>query len=120
VDVCPLEALDKKEDGPVVLDQEQCDGCQACMAVCPYESIHYNDQTEKVEKCNLCIDRIDKGLDPFCVICCEGQAMHFGDLGDSKSAVSMILKTRETFQLNPEAGTEPSVYYCSPKPPRGL
>ena len=120
VDACPLEALGKRRDGPVVLDQERCDGCQACMEVCPYDAIRYNGQKEKAEKCNLCVDRIDKGLDPFCVICCEGQAMHFGDLDDSKSAVSMILKTRETFQLNPEAGTEPSVYYCSPKPPRGL
>jgi hypothetical protein len=46
--------------------------------------------------------------------------MHFGDLNDNTSAVSRILDTRETFQLNPEAGTEPSLYYCSPKPPRGL
>jgi len=120
VDACPLEALGKREDGPVVLDQQRCDGCQACMEVCPYDAIRYNNHEEKAEKCNLCIHRIDKGLEPFCVICCEGQAMHFGDLNDNTSAVSRILDTRETFQLNPEAGTEPSLYYCSPKPPRGL
>lgn len=120
VDACPTEALAKREDGPVVLDQRKCDGCQACMTVCPYDAIQYDGHGKKAEKCNLCTDRIDKNLEPFCVICCEGQAMHFGDLDDSKSEISRILDTREVFQLNPEAETEPSVFYCRPMPPRGL
>ena len=64
VDACPLEALGKREDGPVVLDQQRCDGCQACMEVCPYDAIRYNNNEEKAEKCNLCVHRIDKGLEP--------------------------------------------------------
>jgi Fe-S-cluster-containing dehydrogenase component len=46
--------------------------------------------------------------------------MHFGDLNDSSSQVAQILAAKENFQLNPEAGTGPSVYYCPPKAPRRL
>ena len=120
IDACPLEALVRREDGPVVLDQEECDGCQACMEACPYDAILYNREMEKAEKCNLCDHRTDSGLEPFCVVCCEGQAMHFGDLNDPAEPVSRIIATRETFQLNPGAGTGPSVYYCPPQAPRGI
>ena len=120
VDTCPVEALVKREDGAVVLDQEKCDGCQLCVEACPFDAILYSGEKEKVEKCNLCVHRIDQGLEPFCVICCEGQAMHFGDLDDPSSTVSKLIAAREAFQLKPEAGTGPSVYYCRPKEPRRL
>ena len=115
VDACPSEALVKREYGPVVLDEEKCDGCQACIEVCPFDAILYSREKEKVEKCNLCVHRTDRGLEPFCVICCEGQAVHFGDLNDPTSRVSQMVATKETFQLNLEAGTSPSVYYCPPE-----
>jgi tetrathionate reductase subunit B len=120
VDSCPVEALVKREDGAVVLDQEKCDGCQLCVEACPFDAILYSGEKEKVEKCNLCVHRIDEGLEPFCVICCEGQAMHFGDLDDPSSTVSKLIAARETFQLKPEAKTGPSVYYCPPKERRRL
>ena len=120
VDSCPVEALVKREDGVVVLDQEKCDGCQLCLEACPFNAILYSEEKEKAEKCNLCVHRIDQGLEPFCVICCEGQAMHFGDLNDPLSTVSKLVAAREALQLNPEAKTGPSVYYCPPKEPRRL
>ncbi len=36
VPVCPVEATYKNEDGVVVVDYEQCIGCRACLAACPY------------------------------------------------------------------------------------
>jgi len=120
VGVCPTGALVKREDGPVVLDRDKCEGCKACVDACPYDAIHYDGEKSVVEKCNLCVHRIDQGLEPFCVVCCEGQAMYFGDLNDPESEISRIIAERETFQLKPEAGTGPSVYYCPPKPRRKL
>ena len=64
--------------------------------------------------------RIDQGLEPFCVICCEGQALHFGDLREPDSRVAKIVSTGEVFRLHPEWGTGPGVYYCPPKAKRGL
>ena len=120
VGVCPNEALIKREDGPVILIEENCNGCQACLNACPYNVIQFNEQNNIIEKCHLCVHRIDKGLDPFCVICCEGQAIYFGDFNNPDSEVSQIVKNRETFKLKPEAGTEPSVFYCPPMPRRKL
>jgi Fe-S-cluster-containing dehydrogenase component len=120
VEACPLEALVKRDDGPVILVPERCDGCQACLAACPYDALRFSPGKNRIEKCQLCAHRIDQGLEPFCVICCEGQAMHFGDLEDPGSQVSKILAAGETFQLHPEWETGPLVYYCPPKPRRGL
>ncbi len=120
VEVCPNEALTKREDGPVVLDEDLCDGCQTCIEACPYNSIILNQKSGKTEKCNLCVHRIDQGLEPFCVICCEGQAIYFGDLNDPSSKISKIIAKGKAFQLNHELGTNPSVYYTPPKPKRRL
>lgn len=120
VDACPNDALIKREDGPVIYEEKKCDGCQACVNACPYNVILYIQEKNIIEKCNLCVHRIDKGLEPFCVICCEGQAIFFGDLNDPNSLVSQKIGSREVFQLKPEVGTSPSVYYCPPKPRRRL
>ncbi len=120
IESCPNGFISKRQDGLVILDQEKCDGCQICMEACPYQEIFFNQEENRVEKCSFCIHRIDQGLEPFCVICCEGQAMHFGDLNNPNSEVSKIIAEREIFQLKSDAGTGPSVYYCPPKPRRRL
>ena len=120
VEACPNNAITKTRNGPVVLDRENCDGCQACMDACPYDIIQFNPQKGIAEKCNFCNHRLEEGLEPFCLICCEGQAIFFGDLNDPNSLVSRKIAERETFQLKLDAGTDPSVYYCKMKPRRRL
>jgi Fe-S-cluster-containing dehydrogenase component len=117
---CPLGAISKSDSGVVILAEDQCDGCQTCLDACPYGAIQFNQKKDKAGKCNLCGHRIENKLEPFCVICCEGQAIHFGDLSDPHSKVSKLLQTNKNFQLKPEEGTGPAVYYLPPKHPRGL
>lgn len=120
MDACPTDALIKREDGPVVLNEEQCNGCQACMDACPYDAILFNEENSRIEKCNLCAHRIDQGLEPFCVVCCEGQAIYFGNLNDPESVVARLIAREKTYQLKPDRGTGPSIYYCPPREPRRL
>jgi Fe-S-cluster-containing dehydrogenase component len=119
-DACPVDALVKQKDGVVLLDEETCDGCQNCLEACPYDAIIFNEAAEKAEKCNLCSHRTEKGLEPFCVICCEGQALHFGDLNDPDSNASKMMAAGGMYQLHPDKGTGPGVYYIPPEEPRGL
>ena len=91
-----------------------------CLDACPYSAIGFNEEEDKAEKCNFCRHRIAAGLEPFCAVCCEGQAIYFGDMNDPSSPVSVLLAGGSAYRLMPEQGTEPSVYYLPPKEPRGL
>lgn len=117
---CPCGAIVKREDGPVVLVEADCTGCQACLVACPYGAISFSDEKGKAEKCNFCFHRLEQGLEPFCVICCEGQAMHFGDLADPSSSVSRLCASEGAFQLPADTETDPAVFYCRPKEKRRL
>jgi len=83
----------------------------------------YPLQPKTVIKCNFCVERVDDGLrkglqpgtdreaTPVCVNACPAKARHFGDLDDPNSNISRLIKERKGYQLHPEYGTEPSVYY---------
>lgn len=111
-DACPLRAIFKREDGIVLVDEGKCDGCQACLPACPYGALVYDEGKNIVRKCTLCAHRVEEGLEPFCLVCCETEAMYFGDVNDPASAVAKLVAQRGTAVLKPEAGTKPAVYYC--------
>ncbi|MFQ5891203.1 MAG: 4Fe-4S dicluster domain-containing protein [Candidatus Methanofastidiosia archaeon] len=78
---CPEDAITKREnDGIVLIDQEKCVGCKRCIWACPYGAPQFQVETEKVEKCTFCVQRIEEGLNPACVDTCVGRALHFGDI----------------------------------------
>ena len=112
LDACPLEAILKREDGIVLVDEEKCDGCQACLPACPYGALTYDEEANTVRKCTLCVHRLAEGLDPFCLTCCETEAIYFGDCSDPASTVARVITLRNAAGLKPELGTEPAVYYC--------
>jgi Fe-S-cluster-containing dehydrogenase component len=113
-------AIEKRGDGVVILDRDACDGCRSCVDACPYAAISFNEEEAVAEKCNLCAHRIDQGQEPFCVVCCEGQAMHFGNLNDLEEETGRLAARETSFQLQVEPDTGPSVFYCPPQEPRGV
>jgi molybdopterin-containing oxidoreductase family iron-sulfur binding subunit len=66
-------------------------------------------------KCDFCIDRRAEGREAACVQSCPGKARVFGDLDDTESEISYLIKTKRGFVLRPEVGTEPKVYYLPPR-----
>ena len=120
VDACPVGALMKEENGLVILNKDNCDGCQSCLDACPYGVIKFNLEEGVAEKCHFCSHRIKEGNQPFCVTCCEGQALNFGDAKDPDSKVALLISQEDTFVLKPDLGTGPNIYYIPPRPRKRL
>ncbi|MBM4421048.1 MAG: 4Fe-4S dicluster domain-containing protein [Chloroflexi bacterium] len=135
VKVCPVQATYHRDDGLVMMDYERCIGCRYCMIACPYGVRVFNwGQPERptphetgmvaarplgtVEKCSMCVHRIDEGQVPSCVWSCPSQARIFGDLNDPASRVSRL--AHEGRVLLEESGTKPSVFYLKPRRKREL
>jgi anaerobic dimethyl sulfoxide reductase subunit B len=75
VEICPAKAISKRsEDGIVIVDQSKCTGCRSCAAACPFHVPQYG-RTGKMQKCNLCVERLEQGKQPSCVATCPGEAL---------------------------------------------
>ncbi|MBU0944328.1 MAG: 4Fe-4S dicluster domain-containing protein [Proteobacteria bacterium] len=77
VPICPTDAMIKRADGIVYIDQEKCIGCMACATACPWAIPEMNPDTNKAVKCDYCMDRVDAGLKPACVTKCTTHALKF-------------------------------------------
>ncbi|MFV1998101.1 MAG: DmsC/YnfH family molybdoenzyme membrane anchor subunit [Acidiferrobacterales bacterium] len=76
---CPTRAYTKfAEYGAVLQDPDICFGCGYCTWVCPYNAPQLDPVQGHVEKCNMCIDRLEVGLKPACVAACLAGALDFG------------------------------------------
>lgn len=78
-DACPVEAITKREDGIILLDEELCTGCKDCIEACPLGVMQFDEEKEVAQKCDLCVDRLDSGLPPACVDACPSHCIYFGD-----------------------------------------
>lgn len=79
-DACPAKAYSIRPDGVVVQDQAKCIGCSNCIRACPYGAPQYNPVLKKAEKCNLCVERLERGLKPVCVQSCPVSALRLVNL----------------------------------------
>ena len=82
LEVCPTHALRRTDLGNVVVDQDVCNGCRACVAACPYGVISYSTRTGTVHKCTLCDDRIHNGLETACAKACPTDSIVFGEVDE--------------------------------------
>lgn len=118
----------------MLVDYDLCIGCRACVEACPYDARTFERdprhtyvdfplggsdipviQPDIAEKCTFYSERIDAGLEPFCVEVCPARARYFGDLNDPGSTVSKIIREGQAEVLLPELGTGPAVYYVFPQ-----
>lgn len=88
-EACPEEAIEKREDGIVIMDYDKCTGCKACLEVCPYHAIDFDEERGIAQKCNLCHERVDKGLIPACADnVCPAHCIYFGDPDEIDKIIS--------------------------------
>ena len=111
VTICPVNALEKRKDGIVDVDRDACIGCRACMQACPYDAIYLNEDLGAVEKCHFCAHRVEKNLEPACVIVCPVGAIIPGDFHDPTSRVSLAVKNKPFKMRRLEQKTGPNVRY---------
>lgn len=78
---CLTNAMLKTEEGPVIWRGNKCLGCRYCMAACPFDipKYEYHSWNPKVQKCNLCWERLNEGKIPACVAACPNDALMFGN-----------------------------------------
>jgi Fe-S-cluster-containing dehydrogenase component len=113
VQVCPVSATYKTDDGVVLVDRERCIGCRYCIQACPYGTRYLHPDLKIVDKCTWCYHRISKGLNPACVEACPADVRIFGDRNDPESRVSRILREEKVYVLKPGMHTRPRVFYIN-------
>jgi formate dehydrogenase iron-sulfur subunit len=103
VSACPVTALHKHADVPVVYDKSRCIGCRYCMWACPWgvPTAEWESLDPSIRKCTHCADRLSSAvpqyhngtplsgeeqshwvtqhLEPACVKACPSGCLKYGE-----------------------------------------
>jgi DMSO reductase iron-sulfur subunit len=102
---CPTGAIAKDEKTTaVIVNRDLCIGCHSCALACPFGVPRY-DLEDKMQKCNLCAERVESGLEPACVKVCPFKALRF----------EPINKIQEEKQQKFAVNTVSTLYQSKPK-----
>lgn len=112
VEVCPAQAITKRDDGVVLIDQEKCIGCRYCEWACPYGAPQFNEALGKMGKCDFCQDFLAEGKQPACVASCPMRAMDYGELSELQAKYGTM---NDVTPLPDAALTEPSIVFTPHK-----
>lgn len=129
VKVCPEEAMHYTEFGTVDVNTDKCVGCGYCVQNCPFDVVQlatYKDKNgkeyKKAQKCTMCVDRLEEGMQPACVTTCHTDAMEFGTKEEMlKKAEKRLSEIKERFPnamiYNPEGvGGTHTIYVLAERP----
>lgn len=76
VTVCPENNFQKRADGIVIHKANRCQACMRCITACPFHAPKLNPKTNRADKCNFCVERLDQGFKPICVENCITNALN--------------------------------------------
>ncbi len=114
INVCPVNATYARSDGTIVIDENICIGCKACISACPYNARLLTEVKRTADKCDFCLHRYENGVVPSCVNGCPVSARTFGNLDDINSEIAKLVSKHQVQILKPELGTKPQVFYILP------
>lgn len=115
--VCPSGAMQKHEDGFVLIDQSLCIGCGYCRMACPYGAPQFNKALGRMTKCDGCHERVtQEGKKPICVESCPLRALDFAPVTELRAKYGTLAAvaplpaekyTKPNLVLKPNAKSRP-------------
>jgi formate dehydrogenase iron-sulfur subunit len=103
--VCPTDAIIKTEFDTVYIQPDVCNGCRDCISACPYGVIEIDQNRNVAQKCTLCYDRLQGGLEPACAKACPTQSIQFGPVKDLR-----LVAAKRVDDLHSQGVTEARLY----------
>jgi formate dehydrogenase iron-sulfur subunit len=92
LEVCPTGAIIRTEFDSVFIQPDVCNGCRDCIAACPYGVIGLDEHKKVAQKCTLCYDRLQGGLEPACAKACPTQSIQFGPVIELREKAAQRLR----------------------------
>lgn len=102
--VCPTKAILKRQDGIVIIVKDKCSGCRVCLEACPFSAPQFGEDG-LMQKCDMCLDRIENGKIPMCAATCPTQALRWGTLEElsefaiKKAAKNLVHKQEPNYKV---------------------
>jgi len=91
-DACPVDAITKRDDGAVLIDEKACIGCSACVDACSLGMMQFDEKKGLAQKCDLCVSRTNRGLLPACAAACISHCIYFGDMAEITARAPELIK----------------------------
>jgi carbon-monoxide dehydrogenase iron sulfur subunit len=86
---CPTAAIYRDlERDLVLIKSSKCIACAMCAMVCPFDAVTFHQQANGMPvrvvatKCDGCVDRVTRGVEPACVEACKVDALVFGEMNE--------------------------------------
>lgn len=113
---CPSAALEKEDDGIVLLSSDRCIGCRYCEMACSFGAPALDPEAKIMTKCHLCHHRLTEGLSPACVAACPTGALEHISPGayQSEKRAGPMIPAAPTPGFADPAGAGPGFWVSAP------
>ena len=112
IDVMPEQnvLLKEKKYGAVLVDLDKCTGERKCWMACPYGVPQFEGDGPglRMSKCNMCIDRLEQGKKPICVLSCSLRALEFSPIDELREKYGNL---RQLEDMPKDSITRPAVVF---------
>jgi len=117
IEICPAQAISKRDDGVVLIDDSKCIGCRYCEWACPYGAPQFDETQGVMTKCDFCQDLVAKGQNPVCVDACVMRVLEYGELEDLRAKYGSVAEieplpsasiTNPSFVMTPHRNGQPA------------
>ena len=96
---CPAAAYSKNAEGIVLHDKDACLGCKMCAWSCPFNVPCYDEEAGVMDKCDLCMERLAEGEEPYCVASCPLSAIKVMDVAENGADYQRGVEGYPDFEL---------------------